>query len=90
MAQQGRGTAAHLAGAHADDDCQAARGVLGVEGRDEGDELRGVHLVADLDADGVGNASHELYVRRVQLPRPLPAPQEVPRAVVPAARGASA
>ena len=39
---------------------------------------------ARLDADGVGDAAHELHMRAVQLPSALAAPQHVPRAVVPA------
>ena len=44
---------------------------------DHGHQVVGVHLVADLDANGVADATHELHVGCIQLAGALPAPQEV-------------
>ena len=73
----------HLAGAHADNDCQPAGHVFGVDGRYERHQVRRLDLVADLDPERVADATQELEVRAVQLARTLAAPQEVAGAVVP-------
>ena len=63
--------------AHAYNDGQPARCVLRVEGVDHGDQVIGVHLVTDLDPNGVANATHELHMRCIQLASALATPQEV-------------
>jgi putative NIF3 family GTP cyclohydrolase 1 type 2 len=63
--------------AHAHNDSQSARRVLRVEGVYHGDQVIGVHLVADLHPNGVANATHELHMRCIQLASALATPQEV-------------
>mmetsp|Transcript_16389 Transcript_16389/g.27547 ORF Transcript_16389/g.27547 Transcript_16389/m.27547 type:complete len:440 (-) Transcript_16389:93-1412(-) len=75
-----------LLGAHAHNDHDLASSVLGVDRLDELDELAGVALVADLDADGVFDAAHVLDVCAVQLAGALADPQQVRRAAVPLVR----
>ena len=67
----------NLFGSHADDHGQAAWHVLRVDCSYEGYEVGGLHLVADLDAQGVADTPQELQMGAIQLPRALPTPQEV-------------
>ena len=73
---------AELLGTHAGDESDATGHVLGVELLDQRDDGLAVGFVADLDADGVGDAAEVLHVRAVRLPGALAAPEEVRAAPV--------
>lgn len=44
---------------------------------DHGHQVVGVHLVTDLHANGVADATHELHMGSIELPCALATPQEV-------------
>lgn len=73
---------ADLGGAVARDEGDFAGLARGVEGAEEGEQVRGRGAGADLDADGVGDAAEELDVGVVDLARAVADPDEVRRGVV--------
>lgn len=73
---------ADLGGAVARDEGDLAGLARGVEGAEEGEEVRRRGAGADLDANGVGDAAEELDVGMVDLARAVADPDEVRRGVV--------
>mmetsp|Transcript_25232 Transcript_25232/g.54844 ORF Transcript_25232/g.54844 Transcript_25232/m.54844 type:complete len:290 (-) Transcript_25232:475-1344(-) len=77
-----------LLGTHADDHCQATRSVVWVHLGHQRDQITRIHLVTDLDTNGILDSTQKLDVGMVKLPGPLTAPQEVRRAIIPVPTGA--
>ena len=73
---------ADLVGAEAGDEREAARGVLRVELRRQGQRVVGGGRGAELHADGVADVAEVLHVGAVELTGALPDPHEVARDVV--------
>ena len=84
---QPRQSGGDLVGAEAAIERQAARLVIGVEGVDQGQQLLRLDRRADLDADRVLHALHEVDVGAIELAGSLADPQQVGGGVVPIAGG---
>ena len=63
--------------AHARDERQAARFVVGVETLDEAQDVVRRGRGAELDSDRVPDAAEELHVSAAEIARPLPDPRQV-------------
>ncbi len=85
--QQTRQARGDLVRAEAAVQGQAARLIVRVQGVDQAQQFVRLHGRADLHANRVLDAAHELDMGVVQLARALADPQQVRGAVVPVARG---